>query len=169
MSAQKQKKKKVAEESAKAKERYMKYWKEKLSQIYLEQAQTIADVNEQKEKKKNQLKHLEEEEIKLMEEINKFHTQQVQSKKEYLAALSLPVKDVADAMGDYQPQSSKVEEKSVANRSSLNLDSFSQARTIDRGGLRLPNANVNEAKLRVILKQLKKIDREKSSTARSNY
>ena len=72
-------------------------------------------------------------------------------------------------MGDYQPQSSKVEEKSVANRSSLNLDSFSQARTIDRGGLRLPNANVNEAKLRVILKQLKKIDREKSSTARSNY
>lgn len=36
-------------------------------------------------------------------------------------------------------------------------------RTIDRGGLRLPNAQVNQAKLKIILKQLKKIDREKSS------
>ena len=81
MSAQKEKKKKVAEESQKAKERYMKYWKEKLSQIYLEHAQTIADVNDQKEKKKEEMKRLEEEEMKLMEEINKYHTQQVETKK----------------------------------------------------------------------------------------
>ena len=73
-------------------------------------------------------------------------------------------------MGDYQsPRSSKVEQKSVANRSSLNLDSYNQSRTIERGGLRLPNANVNEAKLKVILKQLKKIDRDKANTASSNY
>ena len=104
-----------------------------------------------------------------MEEINKYHTQQVETKKEYLAALSLPVKDVAEAMGDYQPRSSKVEEKSIANRSSLNLDSYTQSRTIDQGGLRLPNARVNEGKLKVILKQLKKIEREKANTARSNY
>lgn len=52
MSAQKEKKQKIADESAKAKERYMMYWKDKLSQIYMEHAQTIADVNEQKEKKK---------------------------------------------------------------------------------------------------------------------
>lgn len=52
LSAQKEKKQKISEESAKAKERYMKYWKEKLSNIYLEQAQTIADVQEQKDKKK---------------------------------------------------------------------------------------------------------------------
>ena len=104
-----------------------------------------------------------------MEEINKYHTQQVETKKEYLAALSLPVKEVAEAMGDYQPRSSKVEEKSIANRSSLNLDSYTQSRTIDQGGLRLPNARVNEGKLKVILKQLKKIEREKANTARSNY
>ena len=78
-----------------------------------------------------------------MEEINKYHTQQVESKKEYLAALSLPVKEVAEAMGDYQPKSSKVEEKNLINRSSLNMDSINSSRTIDRGGLRLPNANVN--------------------------
>ncbi len=51
----------------------------------------------------------------------------------------------------------------MSNRSSLNLDNNSQVRTIDRGGLRLPNTHVNQAKLKVILKQLKKMDREKSS------
>ena len=35
-----------------------------------------------------------------MEEINKFHSQSVEAKKEYLAAMSIPVKDVADAMGE---------------------------------------------------------------------
>ena len=76
-------------------------------------------------------------------------------------------------MGDFEPRTSKVEENKsrvAANRSSLNLDSYEQTRTIDRGGLRLPNARVNEGKLKVILKQLKKIDREKgANTARSNY
>lgn len=48
LSAQKQKKQKIAEESAKAKQRYMKYWKEKLTAIYLDQAQNIADVQQQK-------------------------------------------------------------------------------------------------------------------------
>jgi hypothetical protein len=52
LSAQKEKKQKISDESIKAKERYMKYWKEKLSSIYLEQAQTISEVQDQKEKKK---------------------------------------------------------------------------------------------------------------------
>lgn len=78
----------------------MKYWKDKLQAIYTEHAQTIQHVAEEKEKKKEELKQLEEEEIRLMEEINKYHTQQVQSKKEYLAALGLPVKEVAQALGD---------------------------------------------------------------------
>ena len=30
---------------------------------------------------------------------------------------------------------------------------------MDKGGLRLPNTNVNQAKLKIILKQLKKMDR----------
>ena len=36
----------------------------------------------------------------MMEEINKYHSQSVEAKKEYLAAMSIPVKDVADAMGE---------------------------------------------------------------------
>jgi hypothetical protein len=52
-----------------------------------------------------------------------------------------------------------MEEKRLNNRSSLDLDNSSQFRTIDKGGLRLPNTNVNQAKLKIILKQLKKMDR----------
>lgn len=46
----------MAEESAKAKERYMKYMKEKLTSLYTEQAQTIAHIGEEKHKKRNELK-----------------------------------------------------------------------------------------------------------------
>lgn len=48
LSHQKEKKKKIAEESVKAKERYMHYWKEKISGLYLEQAQHVMDISEKK-------------------------------------------------------------------------------------------------------------------------
>ena len=38
LSAQKEKKKKISEESEKAKERYMIYWRQKLKDLYSEQA-----------------------------------------------------------------------------------------------------------------------------------
>jgi phage host-nuclease inhibitor protein Gam len=44
MSVQQARKRRVAEESQAAKERYMKYWKDKLANIYTEQAQTIVQV-----------------------------------------------------------------------------------------------------------------------------
>lgn len=49
LSGQQRKKRKVAEESQAAKERYMKYWKEKLAGIYTEQAQNIVETAKQKE------------------------------------------------------------------------------------------------------------------------
>lgn len=36
--------------------------------------------------------------------------------------------------------------------------SIAETQTIDNGGLRLPNTNLNQAKLKLILKQLKKMD-----------
>lgn len=81
MSAQRERKRKVAEESVAAKERYMKFWKDKLAGIYTEQAQTIVEVGKQKEEGKKELQRLEEEEIRLMEEINKYHSQGIESKK----------------------------------------------------------------------------------------
>ena len=81
LSQQKDKKRRVAEESIAAKERYMKFWKEKLANIYTEQAHTIVEVGKQKEDRKKELQNLEEEEIKLMEEINKHHSQGVETKK----------------------------------------------------------------------------------------
>ncbi len=81
LSAQRDKKRRVAEESQAAKERYMKFWKDKLAGIYTEQAQTIVEVGKQKEDKRKELLSLEEEEIKLMEEINKHHSKGVECKK----------------------------------------------------------------------------------------
>lgn len=75
--AQQEKKRKVQQESQAAKERYVKYWKDKLAGIYTEQAQTIIEVSRQKEESKREVQRLEEEEIKLMEEINKYHSQGV--------------------------------------------------------------------------------------------
>lgn len=81
MSVQRERKRKVAEESVAAKERYMKFWKDKLAGIYTEQAHTIVEVGKQKEEGKKELQRLEEEEIRLMEEINKYHSQGIESKK----------------------------------------------------------------------------------------
>lgn len=61
LSEQRQRKQKVAEESMMAKEKYMKFWKDKLANIYTEQAQTIIEVGKQKEDKKKELQSLEEE------------------------------------------------------------------------------------------------------------
>lgn len=66
LSQQKDKKRRVAEESLAAKERYIKFWKDKLANVYTEQAQTILEVGRQKEDRKKELQNLEEEEIKLM-------------------------------------------------------------------------------------------------------
>lgn len=81
MSVQKERKRKIAEESQQAKDRYMKYWKEKLANIYTQQAQTILEVAKQKQDKRKELQKLEEEEIKILEEINKHHSQGVETKK----------------------------------------------------------------------------------------
>ena len=70
----------------------MQYWKEKIGGLYLEQAQNVMEISMKKENKKKQFEELQMEEMKLLEEINKYHSQEVETKKQYLAALSLPVK-----------------------------------------------------------------------------
>ena len=67
LSGQQRKKRKVAEESQQAKEKYVQYWKEKLANIYTEQAQTIVKIGKEKETNKKEMSKLEEEESKLME------------------------------------------------------------------------------------------------------
>jgi hypothetical protein len=48
LSHQKEKKKKIVEDSQKAKERYMQYWKEKIGSLYLEQAQNVMEIAKKK-------------------------------------------------------------------------------------------------------------------------
>lgn len=77
LSGQQARKRRVAEESQAAKERYMQYWKDKLANIYTEQARNVIELGKEKEHNKRELSKLEEEEIRLMEEINKYHSQGV--------------------------------------------------------------------------------------------
>lgn len=58
LTCQQQKKRKVAEESQQAKEKYMQYWKDKLAGIYTEQAQTIVKLGKEKEQNKRSLSKL---------------------------------------------------------------------------------------------------------------
>lgn len=67
LSGQQARKRKVAEESQAAKERYMKYWKDKLANLYTEQARNVIQMGKEKEHIKRELSKLEEEEIRLME------------------------------------------------------------------------------------------------------
>lgn len=52
LSVQRERKRKIAEESTAAKERYKEYWKKKLASIYTEQAHAIIEVSKQKERNK---------------------------------------------------------------------------------------------------------------------
>jgi hypothetical protein len=104
-----------------------------------------------------------------MEEINKYHSQGVESKKEYLAALSLPVKEVAEAMGSSRNNSQL---SSVERRKSMTINS-SRVEGGDEGprlrygdSSKMPNAQVNQDKLKIILQQLKKVDRNALHTSR---
>jgi hypothetical protein len=105
-----------------------------------------------------------------MEEINKFHSQGVECKKEYLAALSLPVREVAEAVGNSGADNGGY----VARRKSMTLnnaesevgENVNRNRYAEIPSSKLPNAQVNQDKLKIILQQLKKVDRNALHTSR---
>lgn len=167
LSEQRHRKEKVAAETQAAKEKYIRFWKDKLTNVYTEQAQTIIESGKKQEEDRRELQRLEEEELKLMEEINQYHSKGVESKKEYLAAMSIPVKEVAEAMtGSIENASSLSRRKSMTlNVSQLSTLENKSPRYVDASS-RLPNAQVNQDKLKVILQQLKKIDRTTVHTSR---
>ena len=66
-------------ERYKAKARYMQYWKEKIVSAYVDNSQNTDQVI--KEEKDKELKELEIEEGKLMSQINKYHTKNIEAQK----------------------------------------------------------------------------------------
>lgn len=54
------------------------------------------------EEKKKELQMLQLQEMNLLEEINQVRSQEMEAKKEYVAALSLNTKDVAQAVREKQ-------------------------------------------------------------------
>jgi hypothetical protein len=76
------------------------------------------------------------------------------------------VKEVAEAMGNSKNAAMISRRKSMTINNSA-LDNSNQAsRSIERDMPKLPNAQVNQDKLKVILQQLKKIDRSAIHTSR---
>ena len=79
-------------------------------------------LNKQKEDNKKNLSKLEEEELKLMDQINRFHSQSVQAKKQYLAAMSIPVKDVADAMDEGSAMKQSLKKSRHSRQQSMTIN-----------------------------------------------
>ena len=81
--------------------------------------------------------------------------------------MSLPVKDVAEAMGDtVNLRSSLAQSQMSINKSRYDENRMNERRSMDASSLKIPNTNVNQAKLKIILSQLKKVERDKSRTSR---
>ena len=55
---QRQRKNKVKEDSNMAKQRYQQFWKDKLSNVFTEQAQTIVKVGKEKQMKQQEMSKL---------------------------------------------------------------------------------------------------------------
>lgn len=56
-----------------AKDRYQNYWRNRLSELYSSHHKTAQQAAVEKEQKLDYLKKLQEEEIKMLEKINKIH------------------------------------------------------------------------------------------------
>lgn len=81
--------------------------------------------------------------------------------------MSLPVKDVAEAMGLSPDKKSNINTSRVdmTESRSINKSFLGEGKSLGKS-IKLPNTNVNEAKLKIILKQLKKMERSQTYSSR---
>lgn len=106
-----QKKREMAVNSEMAKQKYMDYWKNKLVAVFQAEKQKEEFHEAETHAKKKTLQQLQQEELQLLEEINHMHEKEMEAKKEYLAALSLSHRDVAEAANRDESPSSKEKER----------------------------------------------------------
>ena len=71
----------MAVQSENHKQRYIQYFKNKLNSIYSSGQKDRAYIQQQSEDKKKMLKNYQQEELELLEEINKLHQDQTDAKK----------------------------------------------------------------------------------------
>jgi hypothetical protein len=127
---------------------------------------TAQEIAQQKAEKARYLKELEEQEIKLLERINKVHEHSVESKKEYLTALNIPVKEIGELVqhssdrSDRRVNSSMDDSKTVKAETEVKSHRSHAAHSTHNSPMKIPKANLNEAKLRHILNELKKNEGE---------
>ena len=71
----------MAVQSENHKQRYIQYFKNKLNSIYSSGQKDRVYIQQQAEDKKKMLKNYQQEELELLEEINKLHQDQTDAKK----------------------------------------------------------------------------------------
>lgn len=92
----------LQEQSEQAKKRYLEYWKGKIASIYENSQRNQEEALAIAEEKKKELQLLQLQEMNLLDEINQVRAQEMEAKKEYVAALSLNTKDVVQAVKEKQ-------------------------------------------------------------------
>jgi hypothetical protein len=94
---QKERRRDMAVQSEHAKQKYIEYWKHKLNSIYSAGQKDRMEIENEAEERKRQLRSYQQEELELLEEINRISQGKTDAKKEYLAALTLSNKEVEQA------------------------------------------------------------------------
>lgn len=99
-----------------------------------------------------------------MEQMNRYESKQIQSKKQYIAALSLPIKEVAQALGHSQAKNPNQthslidlkNKKTPMPQKNGKVNRSMQFNQYQYPDIKLPHTNLNHMKLKVVLKELKK-------------
>jgi hypothetical protein len=170
---QRERRQQVQEQSEQAKQRYLDYWKSKLSSVYEHSQRSQEEALAVAEEKKKELQLLQLTEMNLLEEINQVRGQEMEAKKEYVAALSLNTKDVAQAVRDNRAELASNRDSSqemVSSRSeSIRYkegEFFTKSPHVSlmsSNDIRIPRPKVDQSKFQIILKELRRLEeREKS-------
>ena len=83
-----------------------------------------------------------------------------------MAALSIPVKEIAEAVMSQNPSMLSRRKSLTMSNATVEHPESRTARYHEIDSSKMPNAQVNQDKLKVILQQLKKIDRGSVRTSR---
>lgn len=87
----------------------------------------------------------------------------MESKKEYITALNIPVKEIGELVHSERSVNSSMDDsKTIKAETEVKSHRSHAAHSTHSSPIKIPRANLNEAKLRHILNELKKNEGERS-------
>jgi hypothetical protein len=105
----------------------------------------------------------------MLEKINQIHVKSVESKKEYITALNIPIKEIGELMQATDSDkrlNSSVDDYRITTKAETEFHThrdqpaaLSHRNSTHSSPMKIPKVNLNEAKLRHILNELKRNER----------